>query len=84
MDLSEPSNYVASNRTVWDNWADEYVAAGRRGWSAEQPLWGIYGAPETEVGLIDSFDGGDVIELGCGTAYVSAWLARRDLSLIHI
>ena len=77
MDLSEPSNYVASNRTVWDNWADEYVAAGRRGWSAEQPLWGIYGAPETEVGLIDSFDDGDVIELGCGTAYVSAWLARR-------
>ena len=77
MDRSHPSNHVVSNRIVWDSWADEYVAAGRRAWSDDQPQWGIYGIPEAEVGLIDLFDGGDVIELGCGTAYVSAWLARR-------
>lgn len=77
MDRSESSDHVASNRIVWDSWADEYVVAGRRAWGDDHPRWGIYGVPEAEVGLIDSFDGGDVIELGCGTAYVSAWLARR-------
>jgi len=77
VDRSEFSDHVASNRIVWDSWADEYVAAGRRAWGDDQPRWGIYGIPESAVGLIDPFDGGDVIELGCGTAYVSAWLARR-------
>ena len=34
--------------------------------------------PESDVGMIpDDLAGKDVIELGCGTAYVSAWLARR-------
>jgi SAM-dependent methyltransferase len=75
-DLS--GEHVASNREVWDFWAKSYVEAGRKGWADDQPRWGIYGMPESEVGLLKYFHGGDVVELGCGTAYVSAWLARRD------
>ena len=38
-------------------------------------MWGI---PETEVRVLpESMEGLDVIELGCGTGYVSSWLARR-------
>lgn len=33
--------------------------------------------PELEVGLLPDVSGADVVELGCGTAYVSAWQARR-------
>jgi SAM-dependent methyltransferase len=33
--------------------------------------------PESELGLLPALEGLDVVELGCGTAYVSAWLARR-------
>lgn len=34
--------------------------------------------PESELQLLPDVSGGlDVIELGCGTGYVSAWLARR-------
>ena len=33
--------------------------------------------PEAEVGALPDVDGSDVVELGCGTAYFSAWLARR-------
>jgi SAM-dependent methyltransferase len=34
--------------------------------------------PESELGLLPSdMTGLDAVELGCGTAYVSAWLARR-------
>jgi SAM-dependent methyltransferase len=50
----------------------------RRQWSTAEPSWGIFSIPESEVGLLPpDLDGTDAVELGCGTAYVSAWLARR-------
>ena len=55
----------------------QWVGPGRRRWSAAEPVWGIWDTPESEVRLLDGVDGADVVELGCGTAYVSAWLARR-------
>lgn len=70
------NDYLDLNRTAWTGFAAEYVASGRRNWS-EEPTWGIWGIPETEVGMLPDVAGMDVIELGCGTAYVSAWLARR-------
>ena len=69
--------HVQRNREAWDKWSPEWVDRGRRGWSAE-PSWGIFGIPETELRLLpDDLAGLDTIELGCGTGYVSAWLARR-------
>ena len=64
--------HVSSNRAAWDHWAEEYVKPGRRAWEDRGPRWGIWGVPESDVGLLRSFTGGDVIELGCGTAYVSS------------
>ena len=41
------------------------------------PTWGIWDQPEAELQLLpEEIAGQDAIELGCGTAYVSAWLAR--------
>src|SRR5437588_12503960 len=68
--------HVRRNRVAWDEWAQEYAEPGRRNWS-EEPSWGIWGIPETEVHLLPDVAGLDTIELGCGTAYVSSWLARR-------
>ena len=68
--------HVAANREAWDRWADEFEPRGRRAW-ANEPSWGIWNVPETELRLLPpDLAGMDVIELGCGTAYVSAWLAR--------
>jgi ubiquinone/menaquinone biosynthesis C-methylase UbiE len=39
--------------------------------------WGVFGLPEDEVGALGDVSGLDVVDLGCGTAYFSAWLARR-------
>jgi len=44
-------------------------------------MWGI---PEADLRLLDDVDGKDTIELGCGTAYVSAWLARRGARPVGI
>jgi SAM-dependent methyltransferase len=79
--------HVARNRTAWDEWAPEYVANGERSWRLERgdETWGVWGIPEHEVRLLpDDLAGKDTIELGCGTGYVSAWLARRGARPVGI
>jgi SAM-dependent methyltransferase len=68
---------IARNRTVWEADAGRWEEAGRRSWARDEPRWGIWGIPESELGLLPDLAGADAVELGCGTAYVSAWLARR-------
>ena len=72
------SDYVDRNRTTWTRLAINFVASGEREWATANPVWGIFLVPEAEVGMFpDDVAGMDTIELGCGTAYVSAWLAQR-------
>jgi SAM-dependent methyltransferase len=85
--MAEPDlpEHVARNRVAWDGWAAEYVEQGRRNWASAEPSWGLYSVPESEVGLLPrDIEGRDSIELGCGTGYVSAWLARRGARPVGI
>ena len=71
-------DHVLRNRAAWDRWAPQYAGPGLRHWAAAEPSWGIWGIPEAQAGILPpDLDGRDSIELGCGTGYVSAWLARR-------
>ncbi len=79
--------HVQRNRTSWDEWAKEFVAPGERAWPLRpgEETWGIWGLPEASLHLLpDDLDGKDTIELGCGTGYVSAWLARRGARPVGI
>ena len=76
-------DHVERNRSAWNQSAAEYAEPARRSW-AQQPSWGIWGIPETEVHLLPDVNGLDIIELGCGTAYVSSWLARRGARPVGI
>jgi SAM-dependent methyltransferase len=69
--------HVLTNRAIWDEDAPNWVASGRRAWESDEPTWGIWGIPDRDLPMLPDADGRDVIELGCGTGYVSAWLARR-------
>src|SRR5579872_815227 len=83
--MSELPEHVRRNRAMWDEWAKRYAAAGERGWANNMPRWGIWHVPESEVRMLpDDLAGKDVIELGCGTAYVSSWLARRGAKVVAI
>jgi SAM-dependent methyltransferase len=83
-DPNELPEHVTRNREAWDRFAADYVGPGERAWAEAEPSWGIFGIPEAEVGLLPDVDGRDVIELGCGTGYVSAWLARRGARPVGI
>ena len=77
------TGYVQRNREYWDGRAPDMAAEGRRAWAA-QPTWGMWRIPEAELRLFDDVAGKDVIELGCGTAYISAWLARMGAHVTGI
>jgi SAM-dependent methyltransferase len=77
MSSSEPDS-VAANRERWTvrnaEWTD---ANSARAWAREEIVWGMFGVPEAELGVLGDVAGLDAVELGCGTAYFSAWLAKR-------
>jgi SAM-dependent methyltransferase len=76
--VTETPDHVLRNRSAWDEWAADYAGAGLRNWAAADPTWGIWAIPEAQAGVLPaSLAGLDTIELGCGTGYVSSWLARR-------
>jgi SAM-dependent methyltransferase len=82
--MTEPPNHVRINRAVWDLQAAEYEEPGRRAWAQGEPWWGIWHVRESSLNVLPDVRGLDVIELGCGTAYVSSWLARRGAKVVGI
>ena len=77
--------HVQKNRNAWDEYAEQYVGPGKKNWTTSDPSWGIFSVPETDLQLLpEDMTGMDAVELGCGTAYVSAWMARRGARPVGI
>jgi SAM-dependent methyltransferase len=69
---------LARNRDLWTTVNAQFTDEdAHRAWAASQVTWGLFGVPEHDLGALGDVGGLDVIELGCGTAYLSAQLARR-------
>jgi 2-polyprenyl-3-methyl-5-hydroxy-6-metoxy-1,4-benzoquinol methylase len=69
---------AAKNVALWTQSNAEYTDANAAvNWALEDISWGIWGIDESELNVIGDVTGLDVVELGCGTAYFSAWLAKR-------
>ena len=74
-------DYIERNKAAWERWSPNLVERGREAWAADELHWGMWGIPESELRLLDGLEAGaDVIELGCGTAAICAWLARRGFN----
>ena len=72
------SDDLARNVEIWTRAHADYTgSSARESWAQDDITWGIWGVPERDVGVLEDVDGLDVAELGCGTAYFSAWLKRR-------
>ena len=75
--MSSPES-LSGNVAAWTKAnADHTDGAAERQWALEEMEWGAFAVPESSVGCIGDVAGLDVVELGCGTAYVSAILAKQ-------
>jgi SAM-dependent methyltransferase len=76
--MSEISDDARRNREDWTQANAQYTdGQASRSWAESEITWGVWNVPEDTLGTLGEVAGLDVVELGCGTAYVSAWLARR-------
>jgi SAM-dependent methyltransferase len=76
---------AARNREVWTKANAEYTdRKARESWAKEEIDWGMFSGPESEVGALGEVAGKDVVELGCGTAYFGAWLAKRGAQVTGV
>jgi len=80
-----PAAYTDHNRAHWERHAQSRVTHGGELWKRTEPTWGQWARPEAELGLLpETMEGLDAIELGCGTGYVSGWMARRGATVVGI
>ena len=68
---------AAKNAALWTQSNAEYTDENAStNWALDEVSWGIWGIDESELNVLGDVNGLDVVELGCGTAYFSAWLAK--------
>jgi SAM-dependent methyltransferase len=86
MTANEHADHLELNRRYWDDHAAASHGPLARGeWTAAQPRWGLWATPESQASVFpEGIAGSRAIELGCGTAYVSAWLARAGAHPVGI
>jgi SAM-dependent methyltransferase len=65
------------NRAHWDRTSDRYQAGHGIEISASPDAWGAWRIPEADLRMLPDVAGKDLLELGCGAAQWSAWLARH-------
>ena len=90
VELHEPAHpatneYIERNRAAWDRWAPQHAPRARKAWEETELRWGLWDTPESELQLLRDLPAKtDAIELGCGTAAISAGLARRDIRPVAV
>ena len=83
--MNAPQEHVRRNRDAWQQFAARYAESGHRAWASSDPYWGIWKLAENDLRLLpDDLASKRCIEIGCGTAYVSAWMARRGGEVVGI
>ena len=72
------------NRAYWDSWSDEYQELHGPQLNVAEPVWGAWGIPESELGVLGDVAGKDVLELGCGAAQWSILLAGHGARVVGL
>jgi ubiquinone/menaquinone biosynthesis C-methylase UbiE len=75
---------VRTNRTHWDAISREYQTQNATQLNERELAWGVFARPEEELGILGDVGDQDVLELGCGAAQWSIFLARRGARAVGI
>lgn len=80
-----PKGDLERNLAEWTKANAEFThGSAARAWAREEITWGKWGGVESELNVLGDVADKDVIELGCGTAYFSAWLAKRGAPVVGV
>jgi ubiquinone/menaquinone biosynthesis C-methylase UbiE len=83
--LTDLPEHVVRNREIWTRANEQYTdRSARAAWAQDEITWGMFSVPESQLEVLGDVSGLDVVELGCGTAYVSAWLTRRGARVVGV
>ena len=76
---------VALNRALWAVMNERFTdAAAEEMWTRPEMVWGLFAIAETDLCVLGDVRDLDVVELACGTAYFSAWLARAGAAVVAV
>jgi SAM-dependent methyltransferase len=85
MSSSDLPQYVQQNVAHWTRANADYTdKSAAEAWAKDEITWGVFGATEAELNVLGDVRDLDIIELGCGTAYFSAWLAKRGARVVGV
>ncbi|HEY2764628.1 MAG TPA: class I SAM-dependent methyltransferase [Pseudonocardiaceae bacterium] len=75
---------VSANRRWWDADADDYLAAHGDFLGSVDFVWCPEGLRESDVRLLGELPGRRVLEIGCGSAPCSRWLASQGAHVVGL
>jgi SAM-dependent methyltransferase len=77
---------IAGNIADWTRVNEQHTdERAEAAWAPQDITWGVFGVREDTIGSpLGDVSGLDVVELGCGTAYFSAQLARRGARAVGV
>ncbi len=71
-----------ANRSWWDEEAEDYYAEHGAFLGDTDVTWGPEGLRESEAHLLGDVEGRDVLEIGCGGAQCSRWVAGQGAASV--
>jgi SAM-dependent methyltransferase len=81
----ETSEHVRKNREHWERESDEYQERNRAQLNRWDHLgWGVYDAPEDEIGALGDVAGLQALELGCGACQFGIKVAMRGAAVMGL
>jgi len=77
MSSSDLTGPARTNREFWDRQADRYQLEHTEFISRDEPHWGTWQLPDSDLGVLGEVSGLDVFELGCGAGQFGIVLAQK-------
>lgn len=83
--MKDLPEHLSGNIAIWQQRAPDDVEPAERAWASDEPWWGIWSIPEPKLKLLpEDMSGMRALEIGCGSGYVSGWMARRGADVVAI
>jgi SAM-dependent methyltransferase len=78
------TDHARKNLAHWDRQSDDYEARHSEQLTQNTMAWGCWSVPESQLNVLGSVSGKDVLEFGCGAARWAIALAQRGARVVGL